>query len=83
MNTYFFTFGAGQYLGLLQNSYVKIYATTYQRAREIMFEAFGVKWANQYMSAEFEGQAVRYNLTCLGTLDTDGNLVRRADVELQ
>lgn len=51
MNKYIFTFGCGQELaGKCQ----PIYAGSWEKAREIMVEQYGTKWAFQYDEEQWE-----------------------------
>ena len=52
MKSFYFTFGCGSDNA---NCYVEIQAEDYGKAREIMFEHYGDKWAFQYDSAEKAG----------------------------
>lgn len=77
MSEFFFTFGAGQYHGLLANYYVIIAAPTEARARMCMAEAFGGKWSNCYTVDSFRPQIEAYGLHMLGKLDQFGNILER------
>lgn len=45
MTTQVFTFGCGQ---LFAGHFVSVSASSAERCRELMFEAFGPKWSMQY-----------------------------------
>jgi uncharacterized protein YaaW (UPF0174 family) len=71
METYYFTFGSGQ-----ENAggYVKIIANDYMEARDLMFERYDSKWGFQYNELQFEGQAERFGLYEVETIEGDKNI---------
>lgn len=77
MNKYFATFGQGQYLGALANSYVEIHAPSEMMARIVMKNAFGEKWAATYNEEEFTDQPDRFGLMRLVVWDENGNVIGR------
>lgn len=52
MNLYYLTFGQNS---PAKNGYWVVYAADYMRARELVIEKYGIKWAHLYESKEFEG----------------------------
>ena len=60
MNTYYFTFGCGS---RFHDKYIRITASDWEKAREIMFEQFGNKWAFQYDEEKFAGKPEEYSLS--------------------
>lgn len=67
MNKYIFTFGCGQELaGKCQ----PIYAEDWGRAREIMVEQYGTKWAFQYDEEQWE-QAKERAARCGYPIETE------------
>ena len=61
MKKFYFTFGFGQPHG---GCYHVIEAENSEKARELMFERFGVKWSMMYDSAE-EAGVVRWRLKAI------------------
>lgn len=56
---WYFTFGFNH---PFRNYYVTLYNMTHEQAREKMIETYGMKWAFQYSSEDFEGQPEKYGL---------------------
>lgn len=74
METFFFTFGAGQYGDLLSAAYVIIRAPNQHAARMVMNEHFGRVWCGCYPIEELADQVAQYGLWQLGSLDEHGNV---------
>ena len=61
-NNWYFTFGCGMKHA---NCYVKITASDYGRARQLMFEHYGKKWAFQYPEEEYDEAIAKWNYKLL------------------
>lgn len=60
MENFYFTFGEENL-----KKYVKITASSYERARKLMFDYYGDKWAFQYEEEEFLPLIKKYNYSLL------------------
>ena len=69
METYYFTF---QLVHPFHRRYMKIVASSYTSARDIMMRIFGSNWAFQYDTKEWvkggKSQAVEYGYTLIDTV---------------
>lgn len=77
---WFFTFGQGS---PYKDKYVEIWnAGSGTEARNIMFDAHGVKWAFCYTEEQFKFQCTAYRLTCLCVIDkNDKGYFRATDFQ--
>lgn len=68
MTPYIFTLGHGQIHG--PRGYVEVYARSYNRARELMFQCYDRNWSFQYNNHVLAG-VQEYNLHLINTLFDD------------
>ena len=61
-NNWYFTFGCGTKHA---DRYVKITTSDYGRARQLMFERYGKKWAFQYSEEEYDEAIAKWNYRLL------------------
>jgi hypothetical protein len=68
--TFFASFGVGQYGGLLHDKFVEIVAENEFEARALMLGAFGTIWAELYEDdREFWDTVIKFRWEKLGTLE--------------
>jgi len=78
MNNYYVTFGYGQYLGILRNSYIHFLSPNDMIVRQVMKEHFGNKYAMIYTDDTWKGQVDEHGLTCIAVMDQFGNKIKGA-----